>query len=541
MANVVDTLITEFKMRNGGYVQGAKQIVRSTSEIVGTVASIGSVIGGSALTLFGVQAVQVAADFDGLRLGLKAVAGSTEEAEAQFVRLKDVAKLPGLGIEEAVRGSIALQAAGLSAGTAEDALRGFGNALATVGRGKDDLDGVILALGQIASKGSVSAEEINQIAERVPQIRKVMQQAFGTANTEEIQKLGISSTEFIERVVKGLKSLPVVAGGVRNTLENFGDSVKAAMEQIGSSVVKKITPGLEQVGNYVSYLADSGKLRKITADFLSLFGVGRGNNTLVKILVSITSWLETAPTRIKGFANSFVRELNNIRAGVITLSSIMIGAFASQGIVRGVAALVTAFVELRKALQGISVTAALLQALGGPKGIAIAVGAVAIAAGVAFGLDKLIPQVGPIPFQNENGGSASVGAEAAMADYNKWLRQIGDPNAPPSYSTLMSQVADALKKSQLPSFLAGIEKNTADTARNTRQDSMAGITIGGGELARRGLDKTELARVLRPRSMSSDPGLREIQTLITQLAVVIHENGQRSAERLMLERARAAC
>jgi hypothetical protein len=58
---------------------------------------------------------------------------------------------------------------------------------------------------------------------------------------------------------------------------------------------------------------------------------------------------------------------------------------------------------------------------------------------------------------------------------------------------------------------------------------MDGITMGGGELARRGLDKTELARVLRPRSMSADPGLREIQTLITQLAVVIHQNGQRSA------------
>ena len=123
---------------------------------------------------FGSTFVNAAADLEKLTQGLTAVAGSSREAAEQRDRLRQVAKLPGLGLEEAVEGSINLQAVGLSSQQAEAALMSFGNALATVGKGKAELDGVILALTQMAAKGKISAEEINQIGERVPQIRAVM-------------------------------------------------------------------------------------------------------------------------------------------------------------------------------------------------------------------------------------------------------------------------------------------------------------------------------------------------------------------------------
>lgn len=180
---------------------------------------------------------EATAEMDSLKRGLTAVMGSSSAAAAEMERLKEVAKLPGLGYQEAIRMSTSLQAAGMSAGMARNAMMAFGNALATVGKGKAELDGVGLALSQIMSKGKVSAEEINQIAERVPQIRVAMESAFGTASTEMIQKMGMTSGQFIRGVTDELGKLEKVTGGLRNGTENLSDAwfqFKATLGGTGS-------------------------------------------------------------------------------------------------------------------------------------------------------------------------------------------------------------------------------------------------------------------------------------------------------------------
>jgi len=219
---------------------------------------------GSAMTLgitvpavaAGAAVIKAAADMDSLKRGLTAVAGSSEEAQKQLVRLKEVAKLPGLGFKEAIQGSISLQAAGFSAQLAERSLKAFGNALATVGKGKADLDGVGLALSQIASKGKISAEEINQLAERVPQIRAAMKAAFGTADTEVLQKAGIGAQEFTEKVVRELEKLPQVTGGVKNAMENLSDAVNQSAVRIGEKLLPTVEAVLPKLESMVGVAAD---------------------------------------------------------------------------------------------------------------------------------------------------------------------------------------------------------------------------------------------------------------------------------------------
>lgn len=182
----------------------------------------------------GAGAVAAATSMDSLVRGLTAVSSTSEDVNKELDRLQEVAKLPGLGFQDAIQGSTRLQAAGFSAKEAEGALQAFGNALATVGKGKADLSGVTLALGQIASKGKVSAEEINQLAERIPQIRVAMQGAFGTADTKTLQKMEVGAFEFVNKVVAELSKLPKVTGGIQNDFENFSDAVfktKAALGQ----------------------------------------------------------------------------------------------------------------------------------------------------------------------------------------------------------------------------------------------------------------------------------------------------------------------
>lgn len=184
----------------------------------------------------GLAAISAAGDMQALEKGFAATYKGAEPLSDALARVQELAKLPGLGLKEALQGATNLQAAGFSADLAARSLGAFGNALATVGRGKADLEGVQLALGQIASKGKISAEEIGQLAERVPQIRQAMQAAFGSSDTEVLQKAGINATEFVEGVTRELEKLPKVFGGINNASENFSDATTTALSKVGKSL-----------------------------------------------------------------------------------------------------------------------------------------------------------------------------------------------------------------------------------------------------------------------------------------------------------------
>lgn len=204
----------------------------------------------------GAAALKSAGDMQALEKGFAATYKGAEPLADALAKVQELAKLPGLGLKEALQGATNLQAAGFSADLARRSLGAFGNALATVGRGKDDLNGVQLALGQIASKGKISAEEINQLAERVPQIRAAMQAAFGTADTEQLQKMKIGATEFVEGVTRELEKLPKVTGGINNAFENLGDSFSKATAKIGSRIntLFDVEGAIGRVGDFIDGL-----------------------------------------------------------------------------------------------------------------------------------------------------------------------------------------------------------------------------------------------------------------------------------------------
>jgi tape measure domain-containing protein len=197
--------------------------------------------------------------FDSNIRGLAAYSENTNQLRAQVARLEQMAKAPGLGFDQLIQGVTRLEAAGFSAKTAEAALKQFGNALALVGGQKSDLDGVALALTQIKSKGVVSAEEINQIAERVPQVRTAMKAAFGTSSTEEIQKLGITATEFVTKLTAEMAKLPRATGGLQNALDNIDDSFKKAGRTVGAGffeLFKAGPPIFNQLSNSLQSIAE---------------------------------------------------------------------------------------------------------------------------------------------------------------------------------------------------------------------------------------------------------------------------------------------
>lgn len=214
-------------------MQGAFKGLQSID--LGRLAGLGLAGYGFSQLASGIAQATLRADDN--KQSMLAVEGSIEGATRRLREMAAVARSPGLGLDQVAAADVKLRSVGLSAALSEKSIREVGNALALVGRGKADLDGVFLAFTQIVSKGKVSAEEINQIAERVPQIRKIMQEAFGTADTEAIQKLGLSSEEFIRKTLDGFSKLPRAVGGLRNSWENLTDTLTQSANAIGEQVV----------------------------------------------------------------------------------------------------------------------------------------------------------------------------------------------------------------------------------------------------------------------------------------------------------------
>lgn len=256
-----------------------------------------------------VAAFQASSRMDALTRGLTTVATKADPVTAQLTRLQEVAKLPGLSFEEAVRGSVNLQAAGLNARLAERSITAFGNALASAGKGSADLQGVITALSQIVSKGTVSAEEINQIAERVPQIRRLLSQAFGTADTEQIQKLGLTGEAAIERIVAAAERLPQAAGGIGTLIENIGDRFQRAILPLGNGIARlleKAAPSIDKllgkfegvaraIGSVLERLGEMGALNRMIEGLADLLDENRVRQFFAGIAAGLSVLVQNLP------------------------------------------------------------------------------------------------------------------------------------------------------------------------------------------------------------------------------------------------------
>ena len=175
------------------------------------VQAAGAALTFNAVREFGEQSTDAALKIDSLRRALIAITGSSREADVQLQRLREIAKLPGLGFEEAVRGAVRLQAVGFSATDAERALKAFGKAIALTGGGPEQLNSITVQLAQLAGKGKVLAQDLKPIIEAAPAVGKALASIFGTVDSEQIQKqlerTGKSAQDFVRQLVGSLEKL----------------------------------------------------------------------------------------------------------------------------------------------------------------------------------------------------------------------------------------------------------------------------------------------------------------------------------------------
>ncbi|WP_077920421.1 tape measure protein [Spirosoma sp. 209] len=261
-------------------VSGGLQGFAQKAQTIGTTLSVAI---SAPLALLGKRAIETFGEMDSLRRGLATLEKDATALQNRLGKLNEIAKLPGLGMKETIAGDIRLRTVLNSiygvekaADMSERTLKGFGNAVALVGKGKVEFGRALYGVQQLANTPFPLGEDLNIIKDAIPQVTPLLNAAFGTSRSDDFKKLGVSSKQVMEVILDGLEKLPKASGGAKNAFENFGDTTTRAFDGVGQTLFKAlhIEGFLNAVGDAITKLADKfNNMPATTQTLVSAFGL----------------------------------------------------------------------------------------------------------------------------------------------------------------------------------------------------------------------------------------------------------------------------
>lgn len=180
--------------------------------------------------------------------------------------VRDIAKLPNVGVFDAAKNLIGLKAMKMDSDLATRSIKAMANAITDAGGSAIDLDPALVNLKQFKATKHINEVDLRQLSNRIPQTMDAVQTAFGTTDVDKLNKLGID--KFIEGYIKQLEKIPPVAGGAATAQEQLSDSFlffSGTIGKVGDSVYG-ITDKITGLSGYLDELSDS----LITADPMML-------------------------------------------------------------------------------------------------------------------------------------------------------------------------------------------------------------------------------------------------------------------------------
>ena len=205
-----------------------------------------------------------AASIGKLQIALRGVVGSQAAYDAAIRAAAAATRDLNIPQEEATRGLTRLSAAVIGAGgTVADssfAFRAMSEAIKATGGNAEQVDGALLALTQVFSKGKVSAEELNQIAERLPGTFTLFAQAAGKTGPE-LQKALEQGQVGLNDLMKFLdltsKRYGTTALEIAGSSQDAGARLTVAFQAMRLEVGKALQPlGAELQGAFAAFISD---------------------------------------------------------------------------------------------------------------------------------------------------------------------------------------------------------------------------------------------------------------------------------------------
>lgn len=190
------------------------------------------------------ELVNAAAQMETLRAGLQAVSGSSEKAGQDLDFVRGVASRVGVDVAGAGKAFLGLSAA--TRGTAVEGeptrqvFEAVASAMGKAGKSSAETQNALLALSQMASKGTVQMEELRgQLGEALPGALQATAKGLDIT-TEDLIKLveagQITATDLFPALSKGLNDLYGGAGAGTRTLAQQIGILKNSVTELGTSI-----------------------------------------------------------------------------------------------------------------------------------------------------------------------------------------------------------------------------------------------------------------------------------------------------------------
>lgn len=206
--------------------------------------------------------LEAAAAIDSLKRSLEATTGDS----TLWKRVDEMAKAPGISLVGAYKGVSQLSASEFSPEQAMAVTRAIGAANNALGGSQDKFNSAIEAIAQIASKDTLSAQEVRtQLGNAMPGIYARNKEIFGVGSAGELNNVVGSPKEYTLRLAKGLwgKYGKTSTNSPQASLDNLADSGERLKASFGKGLAKYAIPMIDRLSNKLDELSSNGTLEKI--------------------------------------------------------------------------------------------------------------------------------------------------------------------------------------------------------------------------------------------------------------------------------------
>lgn len=276
-------------------------------------------------------------------IGFATMLGSAQKADRFLSDLATFAKATPFEFPELVDAAKRMLAYGFAAEEVIPILTAVGDAAAGLGAGKEGIDRITLALGQIRAKGKLSAEEMRQLTEAGVPAWDMLADAMGktTAEIMDMQQKGlIPAEEAVAMITEGMTKR---FGGMMKEMENTWEGVTSTIKDIWNMTIGMLTEnifkGINQwligVRDFAQKFYDALKAGGIEYALQETLGRGAANAFAILNTVITGAW-----NIISGFFN-FIRSNWNIFGPLIKGALLLYTSFKFVTLVTMAAELAT--------------------------------------------------------------------------------------------------------------------------------------------------------------------------------------------------------
>lgn len=222
---------------------------------------------GAALTAGATMGIKFNADMETAAMSFETLLGSAEKAQKMIADLQKFgAQTPFefQGLQDSAKLMLAM---GFSADSVMPNLTAIGNAVSAIGGNSETMNGVTMAMGQMLTKGKVSAEEMNQLAERGIPAWDLLSQKMGLSKAE-LMKLGEQGKLYSDQALPAmLDAMNTRYSGAMDkqsqTLtgqwSTFKDNLNMLLGEVSKPLFEALKKALPVAIDFINKLSDAFK------------------------------------------------------------------------------------------------------------------------------------------------------------------------------------------------------------------------------------------------------------------------------------------